>query len=129
MNLTKRQAEICRCIIRKKRLNTVLRECDIADYLQLQELIPTKYLIFLTGTLMKQRQLSLNLNFSPPMRPDASCTGKRFWLKFFHDSARYFPYKLVNRYMRTIAAAIATTSATWLRINDGSHSRCVKAYL
>lgn len=46
MNLTKRQAKICRCIIRKKRLNTVLRECGIADYLQLQELIPTKYLIF-----------------------------------------------------------------------------------
>lgn len=46
MNLTKRQAKICRCIIRKKRLNTVLRECGIADYIQLQELIPTKYLIF-----------------------------------------------------------------------------------
>lgn len=46
MNLTKRQAKICRCIIRKKRLNTVLRECGIADYIQLQELIPTKHLIF-----------------------------------------------------------------------------------
>lgn len=46
MNLTKRQAKICRCIIRKKRLNAVLRECDIADYIQLQELIPTQYLIF-----------------------------------------------------------------------------------
>lgn len=46
MNLTKRQAKICRCIIRKKRLSTVLRECDMSDYIQLQELIPTQYLIF-----------------------------------------------------------------------------------
>ena len=39
--MTKRQIKICKCVMRYKKLNTVLRKCNIPDYLEIQYVLGT----------------------------------------------------------------------------------------
>lgn len=44
--MTKRQIKICRCVKKFKKLNVVLRKCNIPDYLEIQNILGADVLDF-----------------------------------------------------------------------------------
>lgn len=57
--MTNKQALVCKCILKYRYLNRVLSKSGIRDYLELQDIIPTKYLVFSDINMDDNTQIEL----------------------------------------------------------------------